>query len=74
LTNVLGAVWAGFLAWILIASRSGASSPTEAELHVRELVVASLFFPAYYLAASWVISLKFWLRSWGCVRKSNEGR
>ncbi len=64
LTNVLGAVWAGCLAWILLASRRNETEP-----HVREFVFASLFFPAYYLIVSWIISVRFWLRSCGRSRQ-----
>jgi phosphatidylcholine synthase len=47
-TNVLGAVWAVMLVWIL------ASTPEQR----RTLVFVSLFFPLYYMAASWWVSLR----------------
>jgi phosphatidylcholine synthase len=62
LTNALGAVWAGFLAWILMTSDFPTPSASSApDGHVRQFVLISLFFPAYYLLASWLISLKLWL-------------
>lgn len=47
-TNVLGAIWSVILVWIL------ASAPE----HGRPLVFISLFFPAYYMAASWWVNLR----------------
>jgi phosphatidylcholine synthase len=47
-TNVLAAIWAVMLVWIL------ASAPE----HRRTLVFISLFFPAYYMAASWWVSIR----------------
>lgn len=57
LTNVLGALWAGLL--ILILSRP--LSPVDHGTRI--LALASLFFPVYYLAASWTISLILWKSS-----------
>lgn len=56
LTNALGAIWAVFLAvimWRLLRT----DPPSEAE---RPLILASLFFPIYYLTASWFISVRHW--------------
>jgi phosphatidylcholine synthase len=62
LTNLLGAVWAGCLAWILMVSDFPTPSTHQSqEAHVREFVLASLFFPAYYFLASWLVSLRLWL-------------
>ncbi len=61
LTNLFGAVWTLLLVWILwnmpaepFASESPADSPT------RRLTVLSLIFPAWYMGASWIISIRFW--------------
>jgi phosphatidylcholine synthase len=60
-TNLLGYVWAGFPLWILarLPPEYPAVSPA-AEESVRQLAYLSLFFPIYYLCASWMISLKLW--------------
>jgi phosphatidylcholine synthase len=50
LTNVLGCAWAVVLLAILV---QWSASP-------RWVVVASLAFPAYYLAVSWWISIRAW--------------
>ena len=61
--NVLGVIWTVMLCWVLWALpghdalRSG-----KADGLVMSLVLASLFFPAFYMAASWVITAKLWLR------------
>jgi phosphatidylcholine synthase len=61
LTNVLGAGWTVLLVWVLwtmpgeqTASESLTDNPT------RRLALLSLFFPLYYMIASWIISLRFW--------------
>lgn len=47
----LGAVWAGLAIWVLVDEKSPAWVP-----------LVSLFFPAYYLIASWTISVRLALR------------
>ncbi len=51
-TNVLGSLWALLLAWILYAWSEST--------HL--LLYASLIFPAYYLAVSWWISIRDWVK------------
>ena len=54
-TNVLAAPWAlvlVYLAWDLPAPGDGPGP----------LVLASLYFPLYYMAASWVVTLRIWRR------------
>ncbi len=58
LTNVLGGVWAMLLAVVLW--QLPAEGPAEGG--ARTLVFASLFFPVYYLTASWLISVRHWRR------------
>ena len=58
LTNMLGGLWAVLLAWVLW--RLWAHGPEDGP--TRTLTLASLFFPVYYLAASWVISWRHWRR------------
>jgi phosphatidylcholine synthase len=59
ITNLLGAAWAGLLVWILC--RWPADAGRAADDPTRALVLISLFFPGYYLIASWVISVTYWL-------------
>jgi phosphatidylcholine synthase len=63
LHNVLAAGWAGMLAWVLLglpahevlrAAGGGGA--------VRSVARASLFYPAFYMGASWVVTLRLWLR------------
>lgn len=56
-TNFLGAIWTALLVWILL---SLPAADTAHDLHVQRLTLISLFFPIYYFAASWFISLKWW--------------
>ena len=56
LTNLLGAVWAGLLVWILWCLPASQLSDGQTQ----QVGFVSLFFPVYYLAVSWMISLKFW--------------
>jgi phosphatidylcholine synthase len=60
-TNLLGAPWAGMLAtalWVMPPRLPSPESPGDG-LALR-LALASLFFPAYYLAASWAVSWRLW--------------
>jgi phosphatidylcholine synthase len=55
-TNVLAGPWVGLLALSLYRM----TSDDEAS---RWLALVSLYFPAYYLAASWWVSVRHWLRA-----------
>ncbi|HEY7155411.1 MAG TPA: CDP-alcohol phosphatidyltransferase family protein [Gemmataceae bacterium] len=70
-TNVLGGVWALLLAWILW------DMPAEipADGSTRRLALGSLFFPAWYLGASWTISVRLWRRHSAvrAIPKNNRG-
>jgi phosphatidylcholine synthase len=57
-TNVLGAGWTCLLIGILTLPAIELSSSGPA----REMGVLSLFFPMYYMAASWAVTLRFWRR------------
>jgi phosphatidylcholine synthase len=57
-TNVLGAVWALLLTWILWTMPAEMS----ADSSTRPLALWSLFFPVWYLGASWILSVRFWRR------------
>jgi phosphatidylcholine synthase len=52
-TAVLAALWAAMLAIVLL----GAVHPARAWL------IASLFFPAWYMLASWVVTVRDWSRA-----------
>lgn len=65
-TNILGGIWAALIIWILYRLRPE-SPPADAEL--RDLTVLSLVYPAYYMVASWVVSLRIWRRKRSRVRE-----
>jgi phosphatidylcholine synthase len=57
-TNVLGGLWACLLVWILL---DPSSVPLD-NARTRWAAVASLFFPLYYLTASWIVTVRIWRR------------
>lgn len=59
LTNVLGGIWAIQLCWLLSEMIAGAESAEPWALN-RGLVLSTLPFPVFYMAASWVITLRRW--------------
>jgi phosphatidylcholine synthase len=59
LTNVLGAAWAGIL--VVVMWELPGAGPT-ADDWARQLAILSLYFPLYYMIASWVVSLRIWRR------------
>jgi phosphatidylcholine synthase len=63
LTNQLGALWCALLVWILARLPAEGHDGTHADPQTRLWTWASLVFPMYYLAASWVISVRIWLRA-----------
>ncbi|WP_406700525.1 CDP-alcohol phosphatidyltransferase [Singulisphaera sp. Ch08] len=58
LNNVLGAIWAGLLTWLLIQLPAAQLPPRHGSNW--NLAVASLSYPAFYMLASWVITLNHW--------------
>ena len=59
LTNALGALWGVLLGWVLVemGAEGGGRS--------RELAAWSLFFPLYYMAVSWAVTVREWRKaSW----------
>ena len=58
--TILGVLWTIPLAW-LVWSLPVASSP-RLDPSLQPLALASLAYPAFYLVASWVITLKHWRR------------
>lgn len=59
-TNVLGAVWCGLVLWIWWAMPATPQCGGDATL--TWLILASLFFPVYYLVASWIVTCRSWAR------------
>lgn len=55
LTTILGAGWGGLC--VVIITRLGVAGAEESS---RWLILLSLFFPAYYLVASWAVSWRLW--------------
>jgi phosphatidylcholine synthase len=61
LTNGLAAVWALLVVavlWHLPPEALGPDAPAARD--ARRLALLSLFFPAYYMGASWVVSVRLW--------------
>jgi phosphatidylcholine synthase len=56
-TNLLGAIWTVLLVWLLYRLPA---DPGGSDALTRGLILVSLLFPAYYLAASWVVSFRLW--------------
>jgi phosphatidylcholine synthase len=53
-TNLFGAAWAGLIIWIVVNP-----GPHQfGDSHSQKLTIISLVFPFYYLAMSWIISLR----------------
>ena len=57
-TNVLGAGWTCLLIWILTLPAQALGLGA-----AREVGLLSLFFPVYYMAASWLVTLRCWRRA-----------
>ena len=61
--NVLSLAWTGMLVWVLWVMPSFEVFHTSAvEPGYRNVAVASLFYPAFYMGASWVISVRYWTK------------
>ena len=71
-SNVLGAIWAamlvGLLAMMLPGERAEGMAPIAAVL-----AWASLFYPAFYLVASWVVTIRIGLREREAERSAVAG-
>ncbi len=55
-TNVLGGVWALFVAWVLFEMPV---ARVDGNI-VQNGALLSLFFPVFYMAASWLVTLRIW--------------
>ncbi len=61
ITNLLCALWVVLLClvlWLLPAEPLSSSSPSSQPARLPALV--SMFFPAYYMAASWIVTWRMW--------------
>jgi hypothetical protein len=61
---VLAVPWAALLAYALSVN---AIHPDD-HAHIQQLMIASLYYPVYYLLVSWRISLRLWM-----ARPQNDG-
>ncbi len=60
-TNLIGGVWAGLLVWMLVIMQENTLSPSDlSDSWPHSLAVISLFFPVYYMAASWAVTWRIW--------------
>jgi phosphatidylcholine synthase len=62
LSNLLGAVWAFLLIWILWRLPVEPGYGWLADPFTLVLALLSLFYPLFYLGASWTISIRYWRR------------
>jgi phosphatidylcholine synthase len=58
--TVLGAIWGIMVAWLLAILPAG-TDPRQ-DPSVTRLAAATLVYPAFYMAASWIITLRHWTR------------
>jgi phosphatidylcholine synthase len=62
-TNVLGAIWAAMVLVIMLQlPPEPLLDPDMSDADRRLLALVSLGFPIYYMAASWIISWRYWRR------------
>src|SRR6185437_3505296 len=62
-TFLLGLAWTILLVWIFRNMPAQPFSPASPDDNLtRRLTLLSLFFPAWYMGASWIISVRFWRR------------
>ncbi len=60
--NVLAAGWVVMCCWILYGLPDHETLRATAGGPGRPVTQASLFFPVFYMGASWAVSLRYWLR------------
>ncbi len=60
--NVLAVGWVAMLGWVLYGLPDHQVLRATAGGVVRPVTLASLFFPAFYMTASWAVSVRYWLR------------
>jgi phosphatidylcholine synthase len=57
-SNLLAVPWVFLLVWILYRLQTQTHRGSEPDRFTRELTLVSLFYPAYYLLASWLVSVR----------------
>ncbi len=60
--NVLAVGWVVMLGWVLYGLPDHPALRATGGGAVRPITLASLFFPAFYMTASWAVSVRYWLR------------
>lgn len=71
--NALAAGWTAMLGWILWEMpRHEVLSGTSGAGQYRAVVLASLFYPIFYMGASWVVSCRLWLAARTKARLERE--
>jgi phosphatidylcholine synthase len=60
LSNILGVLWACLIIGVLVAMRGASEGSATLSPAVRNLALISLFYPAFYMISSWVVSLGHW--------------
>ncbi len=71
-SNVLAIGWAGLCAWVLwVLPAHDVVRTAAVRVAVRPVAQASLYYPAFYMAASWAVSLKLWAKA---KKTKNEER
>jgi phosphatidylcholine synthase len=73
ITRVLGAAWTVLLVWILYYLPTGGGDFASYGVPTKGLILASLLFPAYYMVASWVVSLRIWRARRGAKGSAQRG-
>jgi phosphatidylcholine synthase len=58
ISTVLGAIWGIMVAWLLWSLPTG-TDPRQ-DPSITRLAIATLFYPVFYLAVSWIITLNHW--------------
>jgi phosphatidylcholine synthase len=59
--TILGGIWSLLVGWIIWNLPQGSESRVSDT--ILQLAYLSLFFPAFYLGASWIISIVYWKKS-----------
>ncbi len=62
LTNALGAVWVAMMVGVLWRLPADEATGGPGGTAARRLGYVSLFYPVFYMGASWAVSLRLWLR------------
>src|SRR5262249_55153255 len=61
ISNILGAVWACLIVVVLAQLPASSAPGPEVDRVTRRLALISLYYPAFYMITSWVISGRRWI-------------